>query len=66
MAIGLEERARRIIEYINEETADLDSNQRAMVCLFVKELVTCAVQLDIIDTCRPRVAGGSSDGDDAR
>lgn len=48
------EAAENIIRCINEETANLDNNERAMVLLFVNEMVKCAIQLDILDTLRPR------------
>lgn len=43
-----------IIVYINAETADLDPNDRAMVLLLVGKLINCGVELDIVDTLRPR------------
>lgn len=59
------EAAERIIEHINAVTANLDNNERAMVLLFVSEMVKCAIQLDIRDTLRPRKRKEADDGETA-
>lgn len=50
----LNERVAAIFDCINEETAGMDANERAMVLLLVMEMLKCAVELDILDTLRPR------------
>ncbi len=50
----LNEKAKNIIDYINGETEGMDYNERAMVLLLVMELIKCAIELDIIDTLRPK------------
>ena len=50
----LNEKVENILACINEETAGMDYNERAMVLLLVMELIKCAVELDILDTLRPR------------
>ncbi len=52
------EAAMNIIDCINRETQGLDYNERAMVLLFVNEMVKCAVELDILDTLRPKKKEG--------
>ena len=49
-----QEKLGRIMDCINEETAEIDINDRAMILLLLKEFITCAIQLDILDTIRPR------------
>ena len=43
-----------VLDAINESTGGMDSNDRAAALLTVREFITCAVQLDILDTLRPR------------
>ena len=50
----LNEKAKNIIDYINGETEGMDYNERAMVLLLVMELIKCAIELDILDTLRPK------------
>lgn len=52
--IDVKESAGRIFDVINESTEGLDYNDRAAMLLFVKEFITCAVELDILDTLRPK------------
>lgn len=54
--------AENIIRCINEETADLDNNERAMVLLFVSGMAKCAVQLDFLDTLMPTRRKEDGDG----
>lgn len=49
MVVGeLTERVGRIIECANEQTRDLDANERAMVALLVAKLMESTVELDIV------------------
>lgn len=48
------EKVASILDCINEETVGMDNNERAMVLLLVMELIKCAVELDILDTLRPK------------
>ena len=50
----LNEKVSNILECINAETEGMDYNERAMVLLLVMEFIKCAVELDILDTLRPR------------
>jgi len=43
-----------ILDCINKETNSMDYNERAMVLLLVMEMLKCAVELDILDTLRPK------------
>lgn len=49
--------AESIIDFINGETLGMDYNERAMVLLFVCKLCECAIELDMVDTLRPRKEG---------
>ena len=50
----LNEKVENILDYINGETEGMDYNERAMVLLLVMELIKCAIELDILDTLRPK------------
>ncbi len=50
----LNEKAKNILDCINGETEGMDYNERAMVLLLVMEFIKCAVELDILDTLRPK------------
>lgn len=50
--IDLTFRAENIIECINEQTKDMDNNERAMVLLFVSKMVEVVLEIDIVDTYR--------------
>lgn len=47
------QKVENILDYINKETNSMDYNERAMVLLLVKEMIKCAVELDILETLRP-------------
>lgn len=53
----IEERAESIIKSINEHTADLTPNERAMVLLFVTKMAQVVVELDMAETYKPRKVG---------
>ena len=44
----------KIITAVNESTMGMSRNDRAMVLLFVAELVKCTVDNDIYDTLNPK------------
>ena len=48
------EKLTRILDCINDETESMTNNDRAMVLLLLMEFIKCAVELDILDTLRPR------------
>ena len=50
----LNEKVKNILGCINSETEGMDYNERAMVLLLVMEFIKCAVELDILDTLRPK------------
>ena len=56
---NVNEATKAIIDCMNDETRDLTGNERAMVLLLVKEMITCAVRLDIFETLRPRNKEGA-------
>lgn len=49
-----QEKLERIMDCINDETVGMDVNDRAMMLLLLKEFITCAIQLDILDTLMPK------------
>ena len=48
------QKVENILDCINRQTNDMDYNERAMVLLLVMEMIKCAVELDILDTLRPK------------